>query len=360
MRYIGSKERLLDFIEGFINEKVESVQNPTFADLFCGTAVVSKHFKQRGFNVIANDLLTTCTIWAKAALTDLENIPFERLFDSDEINQNMDYSNLLIADNYDLVLNHLNKITPKKGFIYREYTLEGTRDSAFQRMYFTEENACKIDAIRHQIGIWKDNNFITEDEEALLLASLLNAVNKVANIAGTYGAFLKEWDKRAFNPLNLERMAVECTSSPRLNHEVYQMDVLELAPNIQADVVYLDPPYNFRQYGAYYHILETIAIGDSPFIDGKTGLRPWKDKKSDFCYSDKAASALTQLVNNLDCKHIFLSYNADGVLQHEEILEILSSKGNVDFIDVNFQRYKSNNGGTGVKKVKERLYYVGS
>ncbi|MEY2354368.1 DNA adenine methylase [Lysinibacillus capsici] len=355
MRYIGSKERLLEFIDGFITEKVNDIQNPTFADLFCGTASVSKHFKRRGFRIIANDLLNTCVIWAKAALLNQDSIPFDKLIDSVEIDRN---TNLLIADNYDYILNHLNNITPKRGFIFQEYTLEGTANAPFQRMYFSEENSCKIDAIRNEIEMWKNNGLLTDYEEALLLASLLRAVNKVANIAGTYGAFLKEWDKRSFNPLHLERMDVGINSSQKLNHQVFQMDALELASQIQADVVYLDPPYNFRQYGAYYHILETISIGDTPTVKGKTGLRPWEDKKSDFCYSDKAANALEQLLNTLVSKHIFLSYNTDGVLEHEQILDIFSKKGQVEFIDVNYQRYKSNNGGTGEKKVKERIYYV--
>ncbi|WP_176397931.1 DNA adenine methylase [Bacillus cereus] len=353
MRYIGSKERLLDFIYDFVEEKVErGTDILTFADLFTGTASVSKYFRSKGYKVIANDLLTVCVVWAKAVLASTNDVTFDKLIKSNEIKgQNLKIASFF-PNNQELVLDHLNNLTSSKGFIYTEYSPEGQSN----RMYFTGENASKIDAIRKQINLWKNDNLINNSEEAVLLASLLRATNKIANIAGTYGAFLKEWDKRALNPIMLEPLNV--TFNDELEHIVLQKEVQQIAGSIKADIVYLDPPYNFRQYGAYYHVLETIAVGDSPTVSGKTGLRPWEKYKSDFCYKDKAAIALTEVIKRLNSKHIFLSYNADGILKHEEILEILKEKGIVDYRDISFQRYKSNSGGSGELKVKERLYYV--
>ncbi|WML43139.1 DNA adenine methylase [Neobacillus sp. PS3-40] len=353
MRYIGSKEKLLNFIYDFIESKVDRGSDTlTFADLFTGTATVSKFFRNKGYKVIANDILTVCVIWAKAALASNSQITFNKLANSKEIRK-QEFTNLF-PKNIDLVLNHLNSLKGKEGFIYTEYSPEGTNN----RMYLTGENASKIDAIRNQIKLWKASNLINESEEALLIASLLLATNRVANIAGTYGAFLKKWDKRAFNPIKLE--LIDTPTNDNLDHIVIQQEVQQISESIVADVVYLDPPYNFRQYGAYYHVLETIAVGDSPIVTGKTGLRPWQEKKSDFCYKGKAAIALKEVINKLKINHIFLSYNADGILEHEEILEILREKGTVEFKDISFQRYKSNNGGSGELKVKERLYYVKS
>ncbi|CAN7533319.1 DNA adenine methylase [Rossellomorea sp. LjRoot5] len=352
MRYIGSKERLLDFIYAFVKEKVEYEEEGTltFADLFTGTASVSRFFRKKGYKIIANDLLTVCVTWAKAALASSNDITFNKLINSNQIKEQELTS--LFQNNQDTVLKHLNALSGIEGFIFNEYSPEGKS----KRMYFTGENASKIDAIRTQIENWKTNKLINESEEAILLASLLRATNKVANIAGTYGAFLKEWDKRAFNSIMLE--SIEVSQNDKLEHKVLQKDVQELAADIKADIVYLDPPYNFRQYGAYYHVLETIAVGDSPVVTGKTGLRPWQTQKSDFCYNDKAAKALNEVISRLNSKHIFLSYNTDGILKHEEIIKILSVKGETDYIDVSFQRYKSNGGGSGEIKVKERLYYV--
>lgn len=354
MRYIGSKERLLDFIYDFVEEKVDGGSGIlTFADLFTGTASVSKFFRSKGYRVIANDLLTVCVVWAKAALASTSEVTFDKLIKSNQIKE-QDLVNSFFPSNQDLVLKYLNNINGIKGFIYTEYSPEGQSN----RMYFTGANAAKIDAIRKQINCWKNDSLLNNSEEAVLIASLLRATNKVANIAGTYGAFLKEWDKRALNSIMLE--PIDISFNDELQHTVFQMEVQQIASTINADVVYLDPPYNFRQYGAYYHVLETIAVGDSPIVSGKTGLRPWQEHKSDFCYNDKAAKALKDVIKRLNCKHIFLSYNADGILEHDEIIEILNEKGIVDYRDISFQRYKSNSGGSGELKVKERLYYVRS
>jgi adenine-specific DNA-methyltransferase len=355
MRYIGSKERLLDFINDFVDKKIdistETPQNLSFADLFCGTATVSNFFKNKGYKIVANDIMTFSVMWAKATLAPTSQTSFNKLIESGEV-QIYPSNNLFGNNNFENTLEYLNNLNRVEGFIYNEYSPEGNAN----RLYFTGSNAAKIDSIRYKIKTWKESNLINEYEEAILISCLLIAANRVANIAGTYGAFLKDWDKRAFKPLTLEAIELNNSDTPR--HIVLQDDVLRIADQIETDIAYLDPPYNFRQYGAYYHVLETIAIGDTPVVTGKTGLRPWQDKKSDFCYNDKAANALTQLITKLNSQHIFLSYNADGILEHDTILEILKTKGTVDFKDISFQRYKSNNGGNGNLKVKERLYYV--
>ncbi|MCM3631145.1 DNA adenine methylase [Paenibacillus glycanilyticus] len=354
MRYIGSKERLIGFISAEIESKTNKDNCNTFADLFCGTAVVSKHFNEKNYEIIANDNLSYCTIWAKAGLLSPDRPLFEKLLQSNRI---LVKPVNLFADNYDIILDHLNHSEPLQGFIYREYSDEGTREQLNHRLFFTGINAAKIDGIRSLISEWKNTMLIDEYEECLLLASLLSATNKIANIAGTYGAFLKEWDKRALNDIKLERVQLNSQQIKNKN-KIFKEDALELAKRIQSDIVYLDPPYTWRHYGAYYHILETIAVGDEPDVKGKTGLRPWGATSSPFCYRDKAAPALLELVNNIRCRHLFLSYNADGLISHEEIIKILSTKGSVEFKDIQFRRYKSNNGNSKGPDVKERLYYV--
>jgi adenine-specific DNA-methyltransferase len=125
---------------------------------------------------------------------------------------------------------------------------------------------------------------------------------------------------------------------------------------IEAPIIYADPPYTKRQYSAYYHIPETIAVGDEPEVSGKTGLRPWEEKASDYCYRSKAPDALADLVSKLNCQHFFLSYSLDGQIPHETILEILSTRGEISVHSVRYKRYKSQSVSRRRKPLKERLY----
>lgn len=151
--------------------------------------------------------------------------------------------------------------------MYQNYAPGGTEEQEFQRMYFTDENAMKCDVIRARIHLWRQERKITDNEYYFLLASLLEGIDKVANTASVYGAFLKKFKKSALKPLTLAPAHFLLSD---YDHQVFNKDILELAKITSHDVVYLDPPYNERQYSANYHILETIAKYDHPKIKGKT------------------------------------------------------------------------------------------
>src|SRR5262249_25580516 len=151
-----------------------------------------------------------------------------------------------------------------------------------------------------EIVRWYEAQLISPAENALLLADLMRAANQVANIAGTYGCFLKHWDKRAHRPIMLQRSQVTPSTQ---QHEVLCADAHEAARDRSFDVIYLDPPYTWRHYGAYYHILETIAAGDKPTVAGRTGLRPWEEFKSRYCDRTDSAVALAELIGSVKCEH---------------------------------------------------------
>jgi adenine-specific DNA-methyltransferase len=352
VRYIGSKEQLLSFIEGAVNERVKE-EDYHFGDLFCGTAAVSRLFKQLGKRVTANDSLRLCYVLAKAVLDINEEPQFKRLIESGEIGSTETIK--LFSTPYDRVLNYLNEIPGEPGFIYREYSPGGTTNSPHQRQYFSDANAQEIDAIRTQIARWDQAELLNEAEACLLISDLMRATNRVANIAGTYGCFMKRWDQRAHKPLTLQRSRI-ISSSQR--HEVFCTDAHSLAKERYFHVLYLDPPYTWRHYGAYYHILETIARWDEPTVSGLTGLRPWEESKSRYCDRSDAVNALQELVSLAQCKHLFLSYNSEGLITYEQIMEILALRGEPACSEISYRRYRSNTGGTKNKSLKERLYYV--
>lgn len=305
VRYIGSKARLIDAIIPLIG----SPQSGTgiFVDAFCGTGVVAEAATRAGWSVQINDHLTCAVTMAAARLTAVADVPFATL------------------GGYVGALNALNSLRPRKGFIWREYSPASERKIGIKRMYFTEANAARMDAIRTEISSWRDARRITVAEERLLLADLLAATNKVANIAGTYGCFLSHWSSQAKAQLLLRPRQL---AAKQVAFAVSSCDVSQLQVNRQ-DVVYLDPPYTKRQYAAYYHILETLAIGDEPSVGGITGLRPWQTKASDYCYKSRALNAITELVNGLNADRVFLSYSNQGHVPMRPLQQSLQKVGDV-------------------------------
>ncbi|MDE0041933.1 MAG: DNA adenine methylase, partial [Candidatus Poribacteria bacterium] len=192
MRYIGRKTNLLPYIEEVVLKNAS--KDGIFCDLFAGTHSVAAHFKKLGFQIISNDLLCLAYVFGRAliqnnevptfsGLTNLPNASAAGLFDGMEA--------------YLRVLNYLNRLEGvSDGFIFNAYCPGG--DNGYNRKYLSDENGQKVDAVRQKIEMWRRGNLITEDEYYILLLSLLEAVSKVTNISGTYGAYLKEWDARTY------------------------------------------------------------------------------------------------------------------------------------------------------------------
>jgi adenine-specific DNA-methyltransferase len=212
-----------------------------------------------------------------------------------------------------------------EGFIWREYSPASKKSCGVERRYFTESNAGRIDAMRALIRDWRESDLIDANEERLLIADLFSALNRVANIAGTFGCFLAKWTPQAAEAISVRPRVLK----ERLTHvEVSVGDVFDVESDAR-DVVYLDPPYTKRQYASYYHILETVALGDEPSVSGVAGLRPWKDLASDFCYKVRALKTLSRLVDELKSERILLSYSSEGHIALDDLQAEIATKGDV-------------------------------
>jgi len=203
-------------------------------------------------------------------------------------------------------------------------------------LYFSSENGKKIDAIRQQIETWKTKNEITEDEYYFLLASLIESADKVANTASVYGAYLKQLKKSAHKTLYIVPAEFINTES---SHQVYNEDSNKLIKKIKGDILYLDPPYNARQYGSNYHLLNTIAKYDTFLPKGKTGLREYY--RSSYCKKNEVKKSFEDLIKNANFKHIFLSYNNEGLMAENEVSSIMSMYGKYSLKTTNYQRFKA-------------------
>lgn len=314
MNYIGSKFKLSDFIFESIKERVSKPLNEcVFCDLFAGTGAVGRAFKGKVKKIIAND----------------------KEFYAFVLNKNY-IENHTKLENESFLVHNLANLKGVRGKIYENYSFGGTKQKAHQRLYFSDENALKIDAIRQEIERLKKTNSINLNAYYFLLASLLEAADKVANVACVYGAFLKKLKKTALQSLEFKGAKFECNDN---SHEVYNQNASKLIERICGDILYLDPPYNAREYGANYHLLNSIALYDDFVPQGKTGLREYE--KSAFCKKASVAKAMENLIKKARFKWIFLSYNDEGILSLNEIAQIFSNYGKYELKSKSYQRFKA-------------------
>lgn len=333
-RYIGSKEKLANTIIDLIQQEVPDAR--TIIDLMAGTGNFSLALRRRGFRVTASDVMTYSVHHLRVNLLIDAPPSFNGLVGQiPGLQANS-------AGNYPKVLDYLNSLQGICGYFYTEFSPEGHPANASKpRMYYTAENAKKIDAIRAKIKEWHKANLTDTIEHSLLLHTLILDSNDIANIAGTYGHYLSHFVQRACTPIELKPCAID--DNDNIGHQVLCGYAETLAETLTADVCYIDPPYIKRQYAANYHILETLAREDNPEAIGESGLRPWRDRYSNFCSKLKIRDSFTQIINNIHARHIFISYSEDGLLSIEELQKFLAIFGAIKIHRIRYKRFKSNN-----------------
>jgi len=332
LNYIGSKYQLLQWLTDYIKEKTgfATFENKTVADLFAGTGVVSYHFRQQGAATIySNDSELYSSVIAHA---------FTRSVYTERVRHVIDQMNTAVA------------ATPP-GFVTRHYSpFEGN-----ERMFFTVENARRIDAMRAMLETVAD---LTRDEYQFILASIIISADAVSNVPAVYGSYLKNFKAKAAKPLVLfpihtisaSASASACASASASASATFHADVTDptffSATLPPVDIAYLDPPYNERQYSKNYFPLNIIAktpasLNTEPPLKGKTGI-PTDCFLSPFCRKGAASeTAFDTLICGLRAKWIFLSYNSESIVSKEKMLEILRRYGTVSVIEREYKRFKS-------------------
>jgi adenine-specific DNA-methyltransferase len=355
MRYLGNKDNLLPFIDEVLamHGAVSKRDDPLcVCDPFTGTTSVARHLKRQDWRVVTGDIMTYAYAFQHTYIGLNEAPTFEGLLDAGALDPD-----ITLPIPLHRAVAHLNNLRGIEGFCYRTYSPDGPDG----RRYFTSANALRIDAIRQTINWWWQMGWLTESERFLLVAALIEAASRVANVAGTYAAYLKGWDPRAHKPLML---SVPQVVHSAFEHSRNQVDANQLVPEQECDLLYLDPPYNTRQYCTNYHVLETLAIGDEPEVKGVAGLRNENGKKSPYCKTGEAEDALSALVREAKARWLLLSYNSEGLIPHEHIMEILGTRGKVEVFVCEYRRFRSDADGEnrrykGNGTVEEMLYWVG-
>lgn len=325
-RYIGSKFRMIDFIKETM--KKEKIEYSSFLDLFGGTGIVGDFFNDQKTKVYVNDLLKS------------NYISYLAWFGSEKIDK--------------------NKI---KRYIDKYNSLTVLKDNYFSlnfsNTYFSEENCKKIGFIREDIEENYTNNNLNIRERAILITSLLYAMDKIANTVGHYDAYRKMGDLN--KKLELCMLDLKSNTNNK-NNKIFNEDSNELVRNLKADVVYIDPPYNSRQYSDAYHLLENVAMWEKNEVHGVAKKMEQNGIRSKYC-SVSAPLVFKDLIENIDAKYIIVSYNNMGKkgagrsqakISDEDIINTLGKKGKVKVYETDFKEF--NTGKTHIENHKERLF----
>lgn len=324
-----------------INSVIEqnNITGKTFCDLFSGSGSVGDYYKEK-YNIISNDFLFCLSIISKAKLEN-KGMPnfnlFKKQFNTDPFSY----------------FNNKTYVSDSQYFITNNYTPKGNRQ------FFTEENAIKIDGIRIEIEELYKEFIIDAKERNFLIASLLESTMGVSNTSGTYEAYLKKWDKRAFKPFILEPITINETNTININ-KIYNLDSNELIRKISGDILYLDPPYTITDYNSAYHLLESIAKYDYPNIGGITGRRKEINEKSKYTRKDQALINLEDLFRQAQFKHIIMSYSTQGLISIDEITKLASKfakNHNVKVYEFPYKEYKNIRSSQKGENLKEIIIY---
>jgi len=326
-RFLGNKTKLLGFIGDIVADKCRGYYS--FCDIFAGTGVVGHYFNRPETKIISNDILDS-------TVTSLKCWMNTKTYDREKISD---------------IIHDLNNLQPKK---------ENYVSEIFGGSYFTKENAKKIGAVREEIEKLDDNKKITREEKSILLTTLVYAIDKVANTVGHYETYRKKLDTIQ----SLRLLVPDIDTKNNLNNEIYQKDANQLVREITCDVLYIDPPYNSRQYGDSYHLLENIVTWKKPEVEGVgKKMIDRKHIKSRYCLKE-AVCAFEDLIQNAKTKHILVSYNNTGEKMNDRsnakipdhrILEILRNRGEVDVFEREYKAFTT--GKSDAPGHTERVFY---
>lgn len=309
MDYIGSKERWNDWIFRHIKNKIKILDDYTFIDGCAGSGSTSKYALKEKMNLISNDLLYFSSTVVKGCV----------LRNKKQLKKLSKH------------IKKINKLSGVKGFFFNNFSEECSR------LYFSKENAMKIDACRQYIS-----NISDEQIKNSLLYFSIEALSRVSNTTGVHGAFLKKLKERALQPFTLKMEEMIPTKKDVIT---FSEDICNLLTKIKTEksVLYIDPPYNYRQYPPNYHLYETFIKYDNPPLIGKTGLRKnWIiEGKSAFCNKESMLKSLKDIAANYSGNLIYFSYSSDGLASKKEIITVLSAFGKVKHYSILSSRYKA-------------------
>jgi adenine-specific DNA-methyltransferase len=369
VRYIGNKTRLLPFIVRTLDKL--GIEPGTAHDAFSGTAAVGRALKQARWCVASSDLMTYSYVFQRAYVVASRAPSLSRLTAAHaDVRRALRSAELraraAARGNGEataplaLLGEYLSSCAaPRPGFLTRHFAPAGGR------MYFTEDNALRIDTARELLHHWRTDGSVDDDTYYILLAAVIEAADRIANTAGVYAAFIKRWQPNAGRPICIAPEAPLQGKGSTAHIGDAAAVAAELGP---IDLLYVDPPYNARQYAGYYHVPELIARGwfdETPVLRGKTGLIADGALRSEWCSARGATHALDALLAATGARHVLISYNSEGLLSDAVLRRALAdaaADGRVRRFALRYKRYRADRDRVGRRykrdEVRELLYYA--
>jgi len=326
-RYLGNKNSILPFIDNIIKNEIGHFDS--FCDIFSGTGVVGNYFNKKDNKIIFNDLLYHNFVSINAFLNQ------------DKFNQ----------DKLLKIINDFNNLSIEK---------ENYFSNNFGNRYFSKKNAIKIGFIREEIRNLFIHDNINLKEKFILLTSLNYSIDRIANTVGHYDAYIK----KDLKDLNFEMKLISTNTEKNINNKIYNKDANLLIRDIECDILYLDPPYNSRQYSDAYHLLENLSLWQKPEVFGVAKKFDRSKIKSEYCKIN-ASILFDDLIQNAKCKYILLSYNnmgnngngrSNAKISDEQIMKSLSKRGKVKVFEQDYKEF--NTGKEKRNDNKERIFFV--
>lgn len=328
IKYAGSKLKLLTYIL----QLVRKVKPRTVLDGFSGTTRVSQALAQTDHCVIANDLSVWSEVFGKCYL--LNTHP---------------------PGHYQPLIDHLNALPGRDGWFTEHYGGEpnggcSVSDDGLKKPW-QKHNTRRLDAIREEI----DRLSVTDVERAVLLASLVLALDEVDSTLGHFAAYLNDWSPRSYNKLRLQ---VPHLIPHTEKHSVHRGDIFDVMPQVEADLAYFDPPYGSNnekmppsrvRYAAYYHLWTTICLNDKPRVFGKAKRRidtsdtvacsPFEEFRRNGTGRFVAVEVIERLLREVQARHIILSYSSGGRATAKELNEVIASVGRVvEVLEIDYRK----------------------
>ncbi len=318
INYMGSKLKLLDWLLEIITKRIILNKDTLFGDLFAGSGIVSLFLRLNNIPVISNDSEYYSYILNYAFTLCNYNTNIANIIA--QINNS--FENKLYVNTVDII------------------TKEFSPYNNCERMYFTTDNAKRIDYTKKYLHTLN----LTDNDYYFIMASLITSADQFANATSMYTSYLKSFKKNALNPLILKPIH-QITNKSIAKSNVYNHNILDSnITNLQFDIVYLDPPYNERQYSKYYFPLNIIAYKsyDNLELKGKTGI-PNNCFLSSFCKKKNVKESFENLISSLKTKWIFISYNNESIISKNDMIIILEKYGSVEIEELDYKRFKSAN-----------------